>query len=258
MSEPSDRQKVIEKYLQGLRHDDGYSHGYLKSDEELKLFERSLAAVNERHAVWTSRDLSKSSKSNVLFSVIHYGSRISLDNVLFRVVKETVKVCIFGTEYYKKTQEKKKKNSTTDWQKEVYEKKRVNLQGTKKKGCAATMKLKWIELYPDFQVDVPQPCGQTREGRLKADKAKELQEALDAEQQTVAKETWVYVRIADCSSHQNHGFEDMEAFSQNMDKSVAERIQMLAREGITSVSDVKKCLHYYVHDVLFANKEKEA
>ncbi|KAH8034511.1 hypothetical protein HPB51_025241 [Rhipicephalus microplus] len=48
MSEPPDQQKVIEKYLQGLRHDDGYSHGYLKSDEELKLFERSLAAVNER------------------------------------------------------------------------------------------------------------------------------------------------------------------------------------------------------------------
>ncbi|KAL3192631.1 hypothetical protein MRX96_058853 [Rhipicephalus microplus] len=53
------------------------------------------------------------------------------------------------------------------------------------------MNLKWIELYPDFQVcgvvDVPQPCGQTREGRLKADKAKELQEALDAEQQTVTQ-----------------------------------------------------------------------
>ncbi|KAL3222081.1 hypothetical protein MRX96_028994 [Rhipicephalus microplus] len=67
-SEPPDGQKVIEKYLQGLRHDDGYSHGYLKSDEELKLFEGSLAAVNERYAVRTSRDLSKSSKSNVVFS----------------------------------------------------------------------------------------------------------------------------------------------------------------------------------------------
>ncbi|KAL3204122.1 hypothetical protein MRX96_001103 [Rhipicephalus microplus] len=252
MSEPPDRQKVIEKYLQGLRHDDGYSHGYLKSDEELKLFERSLAAVNESSP---GTDLFR---SNVVFSMIHCGSRISLDNVPFRVVKENVKVCIFGTKYYKKTQEKKKEqsSSTADWQKEVYEKEQVNLQGTKKKGCAAAMNLKLIELYPAFQVDVPQPCGQTREGRLKADKVKELQEALDAEQQTMAKETRVYVRIADCSSHQNHGFEDMEAFSQNVDKSVAERIQMLAREGITSVSDVKKCLHYYVHDVLFANKEK--
>ncbi|KAL3184110.1 hypothetical protein MRX96_000191 [Rhipicephalus microplus] len=108
MSEPPDRQKLIEKYLQGLRHDDGYSHGCLKSDEELKLFERSLAAVNERYAVRTSRDQSKSSKSNVVFSVIHCGSRISLDILPFRVVKQTVEVCIFGTEYYKKTQEKKK------------------------------------------------------------------------------------------------------------------------------------------------------
>ncbi|KAL1454697.1 hypothetical protein MTO96_043710, partial [Rhipicephalus appendiculatus] len=33
MHEPSDRQNVIEKYLQGLHHyEDGYSHGYLKSD----------------------------------------------------------------------------------------------------------------------------------------------------------------------------------------------------------------------------------
>ncbi|KAL3193715.1 hypothetical protein MRX96_002159 [Rhipicephalus microplus] len=108
MSEPPDRQKVIEKYLQGLRHDDGYSHGYLKSDEELKLFERSLAAVNERYAVRTSRDLSKSSKPNVVFSMIHCGSRISLDNVPFRVVKETVKVCIFGTGYYKKNSGEKR------------------------------------------------------------------------------------------------------------------------------------------------------
>ncbi|KAL3187578.1 hypothetical protein MRX96_025075 [Rhipicephalus microplus] len=81
MSEPPDRQKVIEKYLQGLRHDDGYSHGYLKSDKELKLFERSLGAVNERYAVRTSRDLSKSSNPNVVFSMIHCESRISLDNV---------------------------------------------------------------------------------------------------------------------------------------------------------------------------------
>ncbi|KAL1423986.1 hypothetical protein MTO96_020585 [Rhipicephalus appendiculatus] len=52
MQEPSDRQNVIEKYLQGLHHhEDGYSHGYLKSDDELKLFERSLAAVNERGLV---------------------------------------------------------------------------------------------------------------------------------------------------------------------------------------------------------------
>ena len=60
MSESPGRQKVIEKYLQGLHHEDGYSHGYLKSDN--KLLERPLAAVNERYAVPTSRDLNKSPK----------------------------------------------------------------------------------------------------------------------------------------------------------------------------------------------------
>ncbi|KAL3194400.1 hypothetical protein MRX96_046103 [Rhipicephalus microplus] len=63
MHEPSDRQNVVEKYLEGFHHhEDCYSHGYLKSDDELKLFERSLAGVNERYAVRTSRDLTMSSK----------------------------------------------------------------------------------------------------------------------------------------------------------------------------------------------------
>lgn len=52
-----------------------------------------------------------------------------------------------------------------------------------------------------------------KRGSAEAAKAKQLQEKLDAEQQTVAKETIVYIRIADCGFHGNHGFEDMEAFS---------------------------------------------
>ncbi|XP_075739864.1 acetylcholinesterase-1-like [Rhipicephalus microplus] len=48
---------MIEKYLQGLHHhEDGYSHGYLKLDDELELFERSLAAVNESYAKRRRKD----------------------------------------------------------------------------------------------------------------------------------------------------------------------------------------------------------
>ncbi|XP_075733822.1 uncharacterized protein LOC119176453 isoform X1 [Rhipicephalus microplus] len=52
-----------------------------------------------------------STRANVAFSMIHSRCRISLDNAPFRVLKETVKVCIFGTEYYKKTPEKRQKGS---------------------------------------------------------------------------------------------------------------------------------------------------
>ncbi|XP_075726230.1 uncharacterized protein LOC119167191 isoform X1 [Rhipicephalus microplus] len=139
MSEPPDRQKVIEKYLQGLRHDDGYSHGYLKSDEELKLFERSLAAVNESQCRLLHDPLRISNLSGQCAIPSYQGNRQSV-HIWNGVLQEN------------SGEKKEQSSSTPDWQKEMYEKKRVNLQGTKKKGCAATMNLKWIELYPDFQV----------------------------------------------------------------------------------------------------------
>ncbi|KAK8781226.1 hypothetical protein V5799_017433 [Amblyomma americanum] len=41
--------------------------------------------------------------------------------------------------------------TATDWSQKTFEKKRLNVQGTKKKGCHATLSLKWIELFPDFK-----------------------------------------------------------------------------------------------------------
>lgn len=65
-----------------------------------------------------------------------------------------------------------------------------------------------------------------------------------------------YFSLSHFCTHTNNGFGEIEAFSQNVDKDVVLRIHDLVREGITSVSDIDKCLWYYVHDVLFAEKEK--
>ncbi|XP_077528080.1 uncharacterized protein LOC144139664 [Haemaphysalis longicornis] len=148
-----------------------------------------------------------------------------------------------------------KGSTATDWPKEVFQKKRILLQGTKKKGCTATLHFKHVELYPDFKADIPQPCGRNKKERLKSDKARQLNEALQAKQ-AVSTECRVYVAVADLDSHCNHGFDEIEAFSQGVNKDIAERTEMLVREGITSVPDVKKCLLYYVRDVLFSGKEK--
>ncbi|XP_077550720.1 uncharacterized protein LOC144163945 [Haemaphysalis longicornis] len=193
--------------------EDGYWHGYLKSNDQVQHFERSLDAVNVKYSVRTSKDVSNSRKGNVIFSMIHCGRRISVDNIPFRVVKQTAKVCIFGVEYYKKTEQQKNKGSTaTDWPKEVFQKKRILLQGTKKKGCTATLHFKHVELYPDFKADIPQPCGRNKEERLKSDKARQLNEALQAKH-AVSTECRVYVAVADLDSHCNHGFDEIEAFS---------------------------------------------
>lgn len=39
-----------------------------------------------------------------------------------------------------------------DWTAETFKKKRVKLQSTKKKGCTATMHIKKVEVFPDFEV----------------------------------------------------------------------------------------------------------
>ncbi|XP_077491460.1 uncharacterized protein LOC144102061 isoform X2 [Amblyomma americanum] len=79
---------------------------------------------------------------------------------------------------------------------------------------------------------------------------------LDEAARTVASGTRIYVAIADSISHDNHGFDDAKGVSQRIDVDVAKQIETLVRGGITSVSDVKKRLCHFVHDVLFATKEK--
>lgn len=58
------------------------------------------------------------------------------------------------------------------------------------------------------------------------------------------------------ASHTEHDFDEVLAFGQRRDKNVALRIEDLVQEGVTSVQEVKTCVHYYVHDVLFAGKDK--
>lgn len=193
----------------------------MKSHDEVQHFERSLAAVNVKYSVRTSRDTTSNSlKSNVVFSMIHCGRRISIDNVPFRVVKETAKVCMFGVEYYKKTEKQKDQGpTTTDRPKEVCQKKRISLQGTRKKGCTATLHFKYIELYPDFKVEIPKPCGRIKGQRLQSDKVREVNEALQTKK-TVTTDCRVYVRVSDWQSHCNHVLSEIEAFSQSIDRDV--------------------------------------
>ncbi|XP_037501718.1 uncharacterized protein LOC119375575 isoform X2 [Rhipicephalus sanguineus] len=136
------QEPILRRHLQDLKHEDGIWSGYLKSEEEVKQLERSLAAANLKFAVRSSRR--KAGK--VVFSTVNGGVPIHLDLVPFRVLGDATKQCIFGEEYYKKSDAQHKKDTTADWQ--AIKKKRLQLQGTKKKGCRAVMNFKYIELYP--------------------------------------------------------------------------------------------------------------
>lgn len=58
------------------------------------------------------------------------------------------------------------------------------------------------------------------------------------------------------AAHTEHDFDHFTKHGQAVDQNIINRIGDLVREGITSVNEVKKCLKYYIQDVLFAGKEK--
>ncbi|KAL3189944.1 hypothetical protein MRX96_020281 [Rhipicephalus microplus] len=115
---------------------------------------------------------------NIVFNSANGCAPINLDLVPFRVTGDATKQCIFGYEYYKKSDAQHQDEPAADWQ--GIKKMRLQLQGIKKKDCKAAMHLKYIEVYLEHKVELPQPCGR-KENSFKASKAKELGEALQCE-----------------------------------------------------------------------------
>ena len=63
---------------------------------------------------------------------------VELENTPFIVTEHRKLDCQFGAHYYR---EKKSKGSL-----------KMHLQGSRKKGCAAHMSIKYIDLFPDYAV----------------------------------------------------------------------------------------------------------
>lgn len=58
------------------------------------------------------------------------------------------------------------------------------------------------------------------------------------------------------SKHTEHDFSELAAFGQTVHPDILGRIHQLVQEGTTSVQEVKKCLRYFVKNIIFAGKEK--
>ncbi|KAL3222042.1 hypothetical protein MRX96_029030 [Rhipicephalus microplus] len=136
----------VEGHLQDLKLQDGVWSGYLTTEDDVKQLERSLAAANVNFSVRTS----PRKPGNIVFNSANGGVPIYVDLVPFRVTGDTTKQCIFGDEYNKTSNAKHQDEPAAHWQ--GIKKKRLLLQGTEKKGCKATMNLKYIKLYQEHKV----------------------------------------------------------------------------------------------------------
>ncbi|CAN8000438.1 unnamed protein product, partial [Ixodes hexagonus] len=245
----SDEETVLRKYVKNLDKVGESWTGCLERDDVLEPMERELLTIGVSFKTVSSKhhreDSSKANPGRLFFSLEKGAVPIRLD-VPFRVISKVHKGCLFGEDRHK-TQEKRATSLT-------FRRTKVKLQGTKKKGCVATMHLKIIETFPAFKVEAKEGASQHQIKRLKTAQLAKLSEALSSGQ-ALNSQKMIFLTMSRKSCHTEHDFSEIINFGQTVDVSVSQRIRDLVREGITSVPEVKKCLRYYVHDVLFAGKQ---
>ncbi|KAL3185421.1 hypothetical protein MRX96_005444 [Rhipicephalus microplus] len=116
------------------------------------------------------------------------------------------------------------------------------------------MHIKTIEMFPDYKTELPPACSAyKRKVASKATLAR-LERALSSGDGSVTRQVRVYVSFSSMNGHTAHTFGMALAYGQPMNPEVSAKINMFVQHGTTSVTQVQKCLQFYVEHVLFAGK----
>lgn len=88
-----------------------------------------------------------------MFSTSKGHTPLSL-NMPFRVVRVTNKECLYGRDRHKVQQntEDTVPPVLNEWSTSTFAKKKIKLQGTKKKGCTAMLQAKVVEVFTSYRV----------------------------------------------------------------------------------------------------------
>ncbi|KAL3193796.1 hypothetical protein MRX96_000091 [Rhipicephalus microplus] len=116
------------------------------------------------------------------------------------------------------------------------------------------MHIKTIEMFADYKIELPPACSAyKRKVASKATLAR-LERALSSGDGSVTRQVQVYVSFSSMNGHAAHTFGMALAYWQPMNPEVSAKINMLVQQGTSSVSQVQKCVQFYVEHVLFAGK----
>ncbi|KAL3219111.1 hypothetical protein MRX96_030675 [Rhipicephalus microplus] len=81
-----------------------------------------------------------------------------------------------------------------------------------------------------------------------------LERALSLGDGSFTRQVRVYVSFSSMNGHTAHTFGMALAYGQPMSPEVSAKTNMFVQQGTTSVSQVQKCLQFYVEHVLFSGK----
>ncbi|KAL1454694.1 hypothetical protein MTO96_043711 [Rhipicephalus appendiculatus] len=148
---------TLRKHLRDLKKVGTQWTGYVESESALRALTRDFAVMNVSYTTESSHYKSEEQlrKSKLVFTASKGAVPISL-TAPFRVLCSVHKGCIFGKERHNvQAQQQENKSSSTvscDWNADTFKKTKIETQGTKKKGCPATMHITGIELFPEHCV----------------------------------------------------------------------------------------------------------
>ncbi|XP_077546529.1 uncharacterized protein LOC144159089 [Haemaphysalis longicornis] len=250
-------EEILRRHLLDLKKQEGTWTGYAPSHEAFVELQRDLASID----ISFQTEHSYSLKGRLMFSRERAGGHIGIaidENVPFRVMQSVTKGCLFGRDLKKVQESRSKQERGPDWSAATFQRKKVKLQGTKKRGCTAVMHVKKVEAYPQFKMNLPDKCSKRKREAASKDVLSRLKVALQeqASGEPVVCQQRFYVSMSDKHSHCNHDTDtDCAGYAQPVNPDVAKKIVQLVQEGVTSVRTVESCLKFYVQDVLFANRQ---
>ena len=160
------------------------------------------------------------------------GNKISFDRVPFTVGKETVYDCQYGCHYYKKKSLGK----------------RLCLQGTRKIGCHAHIKVKEFNLYPEYKITSDDGTKRSTK-KLQEKRLQELRTALTTGNNVNSIKKY-FVSLPSNEAHNGHPVGEQSGFSQRIHPRLIQEIYQLVSAGITEKREVKRSLRYFVVNTL--------
>ena len=156
---------------------------------------------------------------------------VSFDNIPFSLEEVRILDCQYGEHYFKK----REKGSKT-----------LRLQGSRKIGCQAKIRIKCYTTYPDHALPDTTNMTSRQAKQTQQNALDKLRKALESGEK-VNMDTKYFVSLPSIDAHSDHPLGcDACGFAQRIHPLVTQKITELVSSGITDIGEVKRHLHFYV------------
>ena len=129
------------------------------------------------------------------------------------------------------------------------------MQGTRKLNCSATLHLRHIEVFDDFELPDDLPTANSIRMAKEKKTLEELKKKLGSNE-ALKTSSRHYLKIPLSNEHSQHPVGESSSVNQVIDKRIIERIYELTKKNVTGVKEVKRCLDEFVEKELFSGTPK--